>query len=349
MNKFEKRMKDELNSVTPDLKEKIKQNAAILPVKKEKSVRAKWAVMPIMAVVVLLIAIITPVLVLNPKGDGNTPVLNNYSMVMSINPDIEIKYNSKGKVTAVRGLNKDGIMLIYGKNMVGEDVNQVSSKLLNRMKTLGYLKGDGDVKITVVDEKGKFNDKQYGIITNNVEQILKREGVNKSINKMTKEELDRIEDEIENNAEAYLSVFKEEIDALVKEMKGSIEGVIDGVIGIVKDVEPSVNITKFNKKTVKNLEDLFDSESPLTTKVDVNKLSAVFESVKKYGEEYEDDYIEDFNLNAETCTFEDFYELLEELADDYDKIISIERDLNLGVVPDDLDDLIKIILSRKTR
>lgn len=360
MNKFEKRIKDELNSVTPDLKEKIKANVTVTqvnkekskvgvtvtPAKKEKSFKPKWVAMPIMAVAIVLVAVITPILVLNPSSNSSTPIVNSYSMVMSVNPSVELKYDENNRVTSARGMNKDGIMLLYGKNLVGQELSVVTNELLNRMNTLGYLNSDGDVKITVVDQKGNFNDKQYDLITKGVAKTLNSVGSKKHIAKMSEDEFDRLEDDIEANAKQYLEVFKDEIYELVHETLDELNVIIKNTGNLIRLIDPSVDIKDFDK-----LEDLLDSDELVKEVVAVDELQKYLDSVIRYGNEYEEDYVEDdeFSLNVDEFSRKHLFELYKELVDDLDEMEEIHRDLELGVVPDDLDDLIETILRRESK
>lgn len=346
MNKFEKRMKDELNSVTPDLKEKIKANVTVTTTKEAKSFKPKWVVMPIMALAIVLVAVITPIVALNPSDSSSTPIVNSYSMVMSVNPSIELKYDENNKVTGARGLNKDGIMLLYGKNIVGKDLSVVTDELFNRMNTLGYLSSDGDVKITVVDKNGNFNNAQYDLVSKGVAEKLNMVGSHKQIAKMTDDEFDRLEDDIEANAKEYLDIFKTEIYNLVHETIDELNKIINSTKNVIVKIDPSVNIKDFEA-----IKELLDSDELVTEVIAGEELQAYLDSVIGYGNEYEEDYVEDdeFALNLDEFSRKHLLKLYEELLEDKDEMEKIHHDLEIGVVPDDLDDLIETILRRQSK
>ncbi|NLJ70630.1 MAG: hypothetical protein GX328_04110 [Clostridiaceae bacterium] len=61
-------------------------------------------------------------------------------IVLSINPKIEIEYDKNGKVTDVRGTNKDGTNLVKGyDNYIGKDSTVVLQELVDKINTAGYF------------------------------------------------------------------------------------------------------------------------------------------------------------------------------------------------------------------
>lgn len=91
MNKFEKRMKDELNSYTPDIKDKIKtkilqtENIQRKEVRPKSKVKWQFVLTPILAVVIIAIAVVIPLRAVNFDGNNGggvapkPPVVNKVS------------------------------------------------------------------------------------------------------------------------------------------------------------------------------------------------------------------------------------------------------------------------------
>ena len=96
---------------------------------------------------------------------------------------------------------------------------------------------------------------------------------------------------------------------------------------------------------------MLDSDELVKEVVAVDELQKYLDSVIKYGNEYEEDYVEDdeFSLNVDEFSRKHLFELYKELVNDLDEMEEIHRDLELGVVPDDLDDLIETILRRESK
>lgn len=89
--------------------------------------------------------------------DGNTPNKDDdeektASVNVDINPSIELIVDKDGKVTAVRGVNDDGVLLVYGEEgIVGEDLEKAIEKVTSLAIEYGYLNEFNSVVGTIVN------------------------------------------------------------------------------------------------------------------------------------------------------------------------------------------------------
>lgn len=335
MKKFEKMLIEELDGVTPDLKSEIKAKAGITAAKTESGknrTRLRRIFAPVAAALAVLIAVITPVFALNPAGGK----INGYSLVMSVNPSVQIDYGTDNKVISARGLNKDGVMLLYRNDIVGQDVKTVTKTLFTRMNALGYLGDGGNVNITVKDDKGAFSEEQFRIISDDVCAFLKTAGSGKTVLRMTEEDFEKLEDDIEEREREYLLAFEEEIKSLLSENLSAAETLADGIKAAFAAAYPDIDVSDDRA-----LEDAAeDDETPLSD-------GALIAEIREYGELYDDDIAEDYDFAEGAFKMCDLFEIYEDLCDALREIRVAEQDVINGRIPDDLDDMIEIIVKRR--
>ncbi len=63
----------------------------------------------------------------------------NTVIVMSLNPDVEIRLDAEGIVTEVVGLNEDGVALIEGINFAGMSLENATIMVVNQLILQGYI------------------------------------------------------------------------------------------------------------------------------------------------------------------------------------------------------------------
>lgn len=67
------------------------------------------------------------------------------TLVLKVNPEISLQYDSEGHVTSVEGLNDDGTAIVNGyANYLGKDCNTVVQDLVMRINDAGYLAADAN-------------------------------------------------------------------------------------------------------------------------------------------------------------------------------------------------------------
>ena len=315
MTEFERKIKKEVSDAVPDLKGEIKKRAG-LDSHKKPAFKWQYALAPIMAVLIIAVAIFVPLYLNNGGEEGGTVVADKYIMSVSVNPSVEFGYDNTNKVTSQKGLNEDGIKLLFKENFVGTYIDDAAGKLIELMNSYGYLTETSEIKVIVVDSNGRAAENQ----TQNVKAKIAttmfqlKLDVSNLVN-MTEEELERLEDDIEKNGEEYFNQIKQLYQAEILECIEWKSKIFDEVIAIV---EP---------RAVKNSQTVIDGEF----------IDTLWE--------YERTYNLDMDLEelGRVVTEDDMCEILEELVEEKEELYEIHEAITLGYT-DDYDDLIEDII-----
>ena len=316
MTEFERKIKKEVSDAVPDLKGEIKKRAG-LDSHKKPAFRWQYALAPIMAVLIIAVAIFVP-LYLNNGGEGGEMVVvaDKYVMSVSVNPSVEFGYDNTNKVTSQKGLNEDGIKLLFKENFVGMYIDDAAGRLIELMNSYGYLTSASEIRLIVVDSNGREATNQMQNVKAKIATTMLELKLDVSmLVNMTEAELERLEDDIEENGELYLNQIKQ---LYQKEILEGIEWkskIFDEVIAIV---EPYA---------VKNSQTVIDGEF----------IDTLWE--------YERTYNLDMDLEelGRVVTEDDMCEILEELVEEKAELYEIHEAITLGYT-DDYDDLIEDII-----
>lgn len=83
------------------------------------------------------------------------------SIVMSINPEVQIDLNRNGNVIAVSGTNSDGDALVFDYDPKGKDKETVTNELIERAISLGFLSDGGTIHFDITSLDDEL-EKSYG-------------------------------------------------------------------------------------------------------------------------------------------------------------------------------------------
>lgn len=84
------------------------------------------------------------------------------SIVMSINPEVEMVLNKRGEVIDLAGKNEDGIHLLEGYEVVNQDKIAVANELVDRAVEMDYLAEGGRISFAI-DTPDQVLFEEYGI------------------------------------------------------------------------------------------------------------------------------------------------------------------------------------------
>lgn len=360
MKKIEEQLKDEINKsvLLPDIKENIRSKIVLNDKENYETEAAnnqaniatlKAKYLKIVVSLFLVIAIATSAIILgiyfylakNPHAFPPAFIEGNVYVRIAINPSVELTLDNNGKVTAQKGLNKDGVTLLYKKSFVGLTAEEASLSIITSAELYGYLDTVNDLHLSVIANdtlraesisnsiinsiSPKFKDKK--IVTPRDDTALVNEAKAKGIS-VEKWQIIKIamglgysESELINKSvDDLLDIVEdaEELEEYLKEISGDIEEYINSAINSAKEII----------KTLKNIDVDEDSEDKLTAEIK--------ELLTEYALYYDDDLLEDLDkytmgdiseiIEELNDSIEDFNESIEELAEDADEASDILED-----------------------
>lgn len=91
-----------------------------------------------------------------PDKSGKTPGVSyasDYVVFIDVNPSVRLDVSGGDVVTAQKGMNKDGVVLLYQENLVGKNIDEAATYLIEKMDEAGLVKDKGKVRISVADKK----------------------------------------------------------------------------------------------------------------------------------------------------------------------------------------------------
>ena len=317
MKKFEKKIIDELNNFVPDIKDRIRASIVVLPVPHRK-VKWQMVAVPIVALILLVVVVATPLALVmgrgGENGGGGVVPATTFNLAISVNPSVEFIFDVNDNVISQKGLNKDGVKVLYKENFVGMNINDVTEHFLTLLEKYGYLDGN-DVRIILKDNNGMVNIKKANEVKRSMESQLDALGISsKSLLNMTEKELELLEKELEENGDDYYQDIKK---TYFEEVKTVLSDKISNIEKLITICEPEA------KK---------DDESLVSE----NVKKAIKDFLKVYTIEM------DLNINGK-LTKDDIYELIEELEEEKQDLQEILEDINEDN-DDDFDDIIEDII-----
>lgn len=326
---------NELYEKSPDVRERIKKDVDFSQFEKKNAPAAKssngfkWATAVLSVALIAMIAVLAPIIAKTSKPDksGKTPGVSyasDYVVFIDVNPSVRLDVSGGDVVTAQKGMNKDGVVLLYQENLIGKNIDEAATYLIEKMDEAGLVKDKGKVRISIADKKtGKRIDEKQRHALEVVNNLFQNKNKDVSAMILSDNEIDAIEDYYDNN-----NVGQYEID-MIKEFKDKLLRAIDKKIGDINKLCEMLNNAGLSEseRKVKNL-DQNDAEK------------AALEAIKVYCADYKVNYHE--VANDEIAEFyEDLDDKMKELLKCIDKIKNSDGDDSYGEILSDLLEIVK--------
>lgn len=326
---------NELYEKSPDVRERIRKDVDFSQFEKKNAPAAKstngfkWATAVLSVALIAMIAVLAPIIAKTskPEKSGKTPGVSyasDYVVFIDVNPSVRLDVSGGDVVTAQKGMNKDGVVLLYQENLVGKNIDEAATYLIEKMDEAGLVKDKGKVRISVADKKtGKRIDEKQRHALEVVNNLFQNKNKDVSAMILSDNEIDAIEDYYDNN-----NVGQYEID-MIKEFKDKLLRAIDKKIGDINKLCEMLNNAGLSEseRKVKNL-DQNDAEK------------AALEAIKVYCADYKVNYHE--VANDEIAEFyEDLDDKMKELLKCIDKIKNSDGDDSYGEILSDLLEIVK--------
>lgn len=326
---------NELYEKSPDVRERIRKDVDFSQFEKKNAPAAKssngfkWATAVLSVALIAMIAVLAPIIAKTSKP-GKSPktpgvsYASDYVVFIDVNPSVRLDVSGGDVVTAQKGMNKDGVVLLYKENLVGKNIDEAATYLIEKMDEAGLVKDKGKVRISVADKKtGKRIDEKQRHAVDVVNNLFKNKNKDVSAMILSDNEIDAIEDYYDNN-----NVGQYEID-MIKEFKDKLLRAIDKKIGDINKLCEMLNNAGLSEseRKVKNL-DQNDAEK------------AALEAIKVYCADYKVNYHEVANDEiAEFC--EELFDKKKDLQECIDDIKTSDGDDSYGEILSDLLEIVK--------
>lgn len=326
---------NELYEKSPDVRERIKKDVDFSQFEKKNAPAAKstngfkWATAVLSVALIAMIAVLAPIIAKTSKPDkpGKTPGVSyasDYVVFIDVNPSVRLDVSGGDVVTAQKGMNKDGVVLLYQENLVGKNIDEAATYLIEKMDEAGLVKDKGKVRISVADKKtGKRIDEKQRHALEVVNNLFKNKNKDVSAMILSDNDIDAIEDYYDNNNVGDYE--KQMIDEFKAKLLLAIEkkiGKIENLLGML------------------DKEGLSESERKVK-KLDQNDAEkAALEAIKVYCADYKVNYHEVANDEiAEFC--EELFDKKKDLLECIDDINNPDGDDSYGEVLSDLLEIVK--------
>ena len=322
---------NELYEKSPDVRERIKKDVDFSQFEKKNAPAAKssngfkWATAVLSVALIAMIAVLAPIIAKTskPGKSGKTPGVSyasNYVVFIDVNPSVRLDVSGGDVVTAQKGMNKDGVVLLYQENLVGKNIDEAATYLIEKMDEAGLVEDKGKVRISVADKKtGKRIDEKQRHALEVVNNLFQNKNKDVSAMILSDNEIDAIEDYYDNN-----NVGQYEID-MIKEFKDKLLRAIDTKIGRIEEIKALLDELDKNRR-VKDLDN--DAEKSL-----YEKIQLYCADYKLNWNEVKKDKIKEF--------YEDIDEKREKLEDCIEDIEISDGDDSYGEILSDLLEIVK--------
>ena len=326
---------NELYEKSPDVRERIRKDVDFSQFEKKNAPAAKssngfkWATAVLSVALIAMIAVLAPIIAKTSKPDkpGKTPGVSyasDYVVFIDVNPSVRLDVSGGDVVTAQKGMNKDGVVLLYQENLVGKNIDEAATYLIEKMDEAGLVKDKGKVRISVADKKtGKRIDEKQRHALEVVNNLFKNKNKDVSAMILSDKEIDAIEDYYDNNnvgeyEKQMIDDFKDKLIVAINEKIRRIES----LLGML------------------DKEGLSESERKVK-KLDQNDAEkAALEAIKVYCADYKVNYYE--VANDEIAEFyDDLFDKKKDLLECIDDINNPDGDDSYGEILSDLLEIVK--------
>ena len=324
---------NELYEKSPDVRERIRKDVDFSQFEKKNAPAAKssngfkWATAVLSVALIAMIAVLAPIIAKTskPGKSGKTPGVSyasDYVVFIDVNPSVRLDVSGGDVVTAQKGMNKDGVVLLYQENLVGKNIDEAATYLIEKMDEAGLMKDKGKVRISVADKKtGKRIDEKQRHALEVVNNLFQNKNKDVSAMILSDNEIDAIEDYYKDQ---NIGKYEEQ---MIEEFKAKLLLAIDKKIGRIDELLKILKPWEKDERKVKKL-DQNDAEK------------AALEAIKVYCADYKVNYYE--VANDEIAEFyKDLIEKQEDLRECIDDINNPDSDDSYGEILSDLLEIVK--------
>lgn len=321
---------NELYEKSPDVRERIRKDVDFSQFEKKNAPAAKssngfkWATAVLSVALIAMIAVLAPIIAKTSKP-GKSPktpgvsYASDYVVFIDVNPSVRLDVSGGDVVTAQKGMNKDGVVLLYKENLVGKNIDEAATYLIEKMDEAGLVKDKGKVRISVADKKtGKRIDEKQRHAVDVVTNLFKNKNKDVSAMILSDNEIDAIEDYYDNN---NVGDYEKQ---MIDDFKKRLLDAINTKIGRIEEIKALLDELDKNRR-VKDLDN--DAEKSLYEKIQL--------------------YCADYKLNWNEVKKDKIKEFYKDIDEKREKLEDCIEDIEISDVDDSygeiLSDLLEIV------
>ena len=322
---------NELYEKSPDVRERIRKDVDFSQFEKKNAPAAKssngfkWATAVLSVALIAMIAVLAPIIAKTskPGKSGKTPGVSyasDYVVFIDVNPSVRLDVSGGDVVTAQKGMNKDGVVLLYQENLVGKNIDEAATYLIEKMDEAGLVKDKDKVRISVADKKtGKRIDEKESHAKEVVNKLFQNKNKDVSAMILSDDDIKKIEDWYDtDNVGQYeidmIKEFREKLIVAINEKIGRIESLLDML----------------------DKEGLSESERKVKKLDQSNTEKALLEAIKVYCADYKVNYYEVAN--------DEIAEFYDDLDEKREKLLKCIKEINENDDDDDYGDILAELL-----
>lgn len=321
---------NELYEKSPDIRERIRKDVDFSQFEKKNAPAAKssngfkWATAVLSVALIAMIAVLAPIIAKTskPGKSGKTPGVSyasDYVVFIDVNPSVRLDVSGKDVVTAQKGMNKDGVVLLYQENLVGKNIDEAATYLIEKMDEAGLVK-DKSVGISVADKNtGKRIDEKQRHALEVVNNLFQNKNKDVSAMILSDEDIDAIEDKYDKN-----NVGQYEID-MIKEFKKNL------IVAINEKIRRIESLLGMLDK-----EGLSESEREVGTLNENEKEKEVLKAIE--------DYCKAYKADVDDVLDEEINEYYGDLEKNKEKLQKSLKKINENDDDDDYGDILAELL-----
>lgn len=313
---------NELYEKSPDVRERIRKDVDFSQFEKKNAPAAKssngfkWATAVLSVALIAMIAVLAPIIAKTPKPKSYA---SDYVVFIDVNPSVRLDVSGGDVVTAQKGMNKDGVVLLYKENLVGKNIDEAATYLIEKMDEAKLIK-DKEVRISVADKKtGKRIDEKQRHAVEVVYNLFQNKSKDVSAMILSDEQIDDIEDNYNKN-----NVGQYEID-MIKEFKKNLIVAINEKIGKIESL-----LGMLDK------EGLSESEREVGTLNENEKEKEVLKAIE--------DYCKAYKADVDDVLDEEIKEYYKDLEKNKEKLQKSLKKINENDDDDDYGDILAELL-----
>lgn len=323
---------NELYEKSPDVRERIRKDVDFSQFEKKNAPAAKssngfkWATAVLSVALIAMIAVLAPIIAKRPspkiRENPGVSYASDYVVFIDVNPSVRLDVSGGDVVTAQKGMNKDGVVLLYQENLIGKNIDEAATYLIEKMDEAGLVKDKGKVRISVADKKtGKRIDEKQRHALEVVNNLFQNKNKDVSAMILSDNEIDAIEDYYDNN---NVGEYEKQ---MIDDFKGRLLAAINKKIERIDELLNTLKPWEEDERKVKHL-DQNDAEK------------AALEAIKVYCADYKVNYHEVANDEIAEY-YGDLEKNKEKLQKSLKKINENDDDDDYGDILADLLEIVK--------